>query len=60
MSLSLILLFLVFTEIHPFPEGTFTFAVAFIQIQVAVWIIELADFLHLLIEIGVNSLANPF
>lgn len=60
MSLPLILLFIVFTEIHPFPEGTFAFTVAFIQIQVAVWIIELADFLRLLIEVGVNSLADPF
>lgn len=60
MSLPLILLFLVFTEIHPFPKGTFAFTVAFIQIQVAVWIIELADFLRLLIEVGVNSLADSF
>lgn len=48
----------VFAEIHPLSERMLALAVALIQIQVAVWIVELEDFLRLLIEIGVNSSAD--
>lgn len=48
----------VFAEIHPLSERMLALAAALIQIQVAVWIVELEDFLRLLIEIGVNSSAD--
>ena len=54
------MLFLVFRKIHPLAKRTFTFAVAFVQIQVTVWIIEPVYFLRLFIEIGINFPASPF
>lgn len=48
----------VFAEIHPLSERMLALAAALIQIQVAVWIVELEDFLRLRIEIGVDSSAD--
>ncbi len=55
-----VLLFPVFREIHPLTKRTFALAIAFVQIQVAVWIIEPVCFLHLFIELSVNFPAGPF
>ena len=35
-------------EIHPFAQRCFAFSVAFVQIQIAVWIVELTGLLALL------------
>ena len=55
-----VLLFLVFCEIHPLTKRTFTLAIAFVQIQVTMRIIEPVCFLHLFIEFSVNFPAGPF
>lgn len=54
------LLFLVFREIHPLTKRTFALAIAFVQIQVTMRIIEPVCFLHLFIELSVNFPAGPF
>ena len=53
------LFLLVFTEVHPCAERSLALAIAFIQIQIAVWVISLTRLQHPLMEICVNRAAVP-
>ena len=51
-------LFVILREIHPLHQGCFALSVAFIQIEVSVWIVELCSLLSLFKEHIIYSLAS--
>ena len=46
-------------EIHPFAQRCFAFSIAFVQIQIAVWVIKLTGLLLLLTECSFYNAESP-
>lgn len=53
-------LFSAFAEIHPFRERALALPIAFVEVQIVVWIIQFTHLLHLLMKIGFNCAADLF
>ncbi len=59
LPVCLIIMVVFFGKIHPFPKCSFAFSVAFVQKQIAVWIIKLFRLLPLLEKCGFYNLKYP-
>ena len=59
LPVCLIIIIVFFGKIHPFPKCSLAFSVAFVQKQIAVWIIKLFRLLPLLEKCGFYNLKYP-
>lgn len=59
LPVCLIIMVVFFGKIHPFPKCSLAFSVAFVQKQIAVWIIKLFRLLPLLEKCGFYNLKYP-
>ena len=50
-----LLILFICREIHPFAQRCFAFSIAFIQIQITIWVIKLTSLLPLLAECGFHN-----
>ncbi len=59
LPVCLVIMIVFFGKIHPFPKCSLAFSVAFVQKQIAVWIIKLFRLLPLLEKCGFYNLKYP-